>query len=554
MKKNRFIGLLLVILFSVSCTDQLRKEQQEMAEDVNIKTLPEYLLSGSIVAVSTFYQDKGVDNDEFNALMFYYQQLFSVKAQTHEEFQQAPDDWNREYNIIYDLQSGINYNEEEGRPSTAAALKVLQSFMFEYLTDIYGDIPYSEALKGREGLLLPKYDTQQEVYEGLMATLDEAVATLKGENDAIDAVYDLIYKGDRSKWIKFANSLKLRMLMRSYTAFGDKQGQLEAIATSDLITSADDDAYLTYEGTNSSNSWVWGTWRDEVQSEMTRRKPSAPFVNSLKGDPRLSAWVAPSLYRWTAQELGDPEQIDTLYFGEPELDYYGNEYSVSCFDTSTVGQMVAKYPFNDSVYVGAPPQGGGLNIVYAPSSLNKFDPYNNVTLSSYTQIFNQNSGDFLRATLMEAGEVNFALAEAKIRGWLNGGQSAETYYHRGIEENMKRWGISADDIAAYIAVKPLPSGTDEALEAIMTEKYKALFTQGHQSWFEYRRTAKPSFIKESIPESVVLPFPLRWRYPTIEMDNNTANVEDAISRLEGGDVQTGVIWILKGTDYAKIND
>ncbi len=553
MKKNRFIGLLLVILFGISCTDQLRKDQQEMAEDVNIKTLPEYLLSGSIVDVSTFYEAEGVDEDRFNALMFYYQQLFSTKSQTYEEFQKAPDDWSREYGLIYDLQSGINYNEEVGRLSTAAALKILQSFMFEYVSDIYGDIPYSEALKGREGLLLPKYDTQKEVYEGLLAVIDESVATLKNESDKIDNVYDLIYAGDKGKWIKFANSLKLRMLIRSFTAFGDKGSELNAINLSELITSTDDDAYLSYEGTSSSNSWVWGDLRDPVQSEMTRRKPSVPFISSLNNDPRQSAWIAPSIYRWSTNDGGTAD-IDTLYFGETETDYYGNEYYVSCFDTSTVGQAVSTYPFADSVYVGAPPQGGGISFLYAISTMEKYDPYNNLMLSSYTQVFAQNSSDLLRASLIEASEVNFCLAEAKVRGWLSGGESAETYYHKGIEENMKRWGISADDVDDYLNANPLPSGTDDALEAIMTEKYKGLFTQGHQSWFEYRRTAMPSFIKESIPSSVVLPFPLRWRYPTVEIDNNGENVEEAISRLNGGDVQTGVMWILEGTDYAEINN
>ncbi len=555
MKKNRFIGLLLVILLGVSCTDQLRKDQQEMAEDVNVKTLPEYLLSGSIVDVSNFYQDYGVDQDKFNALMFYYQQLFSVKSQSHEEFENAPSDWSREYSIIYDLQSGINLNEEAGRYKTAASLRILQSLMFGYLTDVYGDIPYSEALKGREGLLLPKYDTQEDIYNGILVTLDEAISTLKSGSDKIDAVYDLIYAGDDTKWIKLANSLKLRMIIRSYTAFGgSKGGDLNSINLSNLITSTDDDAYLSYEGSSSSNSWVWGAWRDPIQSEMTRRKPSAPFVSALKDDPRLSAWVAPSLYKWTSEELGNTDQIDTLYFNEEVSDYYGNVYYVSCFDTSTVGPMVENYPFGDSLYVGAPPQSGGLNVLYAISSLDKFDPYDNYTLSSYSEVFSQNSNDLLRASLMEASEVNFCLAEAKVRGWLSGGESAETYYHKGIEENMKRWGISADDVNDFLNANPLPSGTDDALEAIMTEKYKGLFTQGHQSWFEYRRTAMPSFIKESIPSSVVLPFPLRWRYPTVEMDNNGENAEEAISRLNGGDVQTGVMWILEGTDYAEINN
>ncbi len=549
MKRYKFLSLLFIVLIGISCTDQLRKETQEMAEDVNIKTLPEYLLSGSIVNVAKLYQDNGVDNDRFNAIMLYYQQLFSTKSQTHEEFEKAPDNWSTEYGIIYDIQSGINYNNEAGRPSTAAALTVLKCFMFEYLTDIYGDIPYTDALKGREGVMRPEFDPQDKVYDGMMTDLIEAVKTLKNENDNIDKVYDLIYEGDKTKWIKFANSLRLRMLIRSYEAFGgSKKADLGKLAANldELITSNDENAFLAYEGTAPGNSWVWGTQRDPVQSEMTRRKPSAPFVDQLKtdGDPRLMTWIAPTIYRWSTID-GGTEGIDTIYFGESNYDYYGNEYSTACFDTSTVGTALQSYPFADSLYVGAPMQGGGISFLYAISSLNKYDAYDNLTLSSYTKLFVQNSDDLLHATLLEASEVYFCLAEAAQRGWIGG--DASNYYSKGIEANMQRWGIHQDDIDEYLTNNPL-SGKADKLEAIMLEKWKSLFTQGHQAWFEYRRTGRPQIVKTSIPSSVKLPFPLRWRYPTVEVDNNTENVQAAVDRSLGGkDTQDAKMWLLQNS-------
>ena len=301
MKKYKIYGLLFILVLSLSCTDQFREDALELGEDVTRITTPGYLLSGSIVHISKFYHDKGLNEDDFNAIMLYYQQLFSVKAQSHEEFAQAPSNWGTEYGLIYDTQAGINIALEEGLESTAAVQQILQCLMFGYLTDIFGDIPYSEALKGREGLILPKFDTQEDIYSGLMGTLDEAISTLGTSSDEIDTGSDLMYGGDKQSWIRFANSLKIRMLVRSYEAFGgSKQAELQAAASALIIDNNYDNAVLAYEGTASNNSWIWGPAADITLDEITRRKPSVPFLDLLKAnnDPRLLTWIAPVLRPW----------------------------------------------------------------------------------------------------------------------------------------------------------------------------------------------------------------------------------------------------------------
>ncbi len=528
MKKYKIYSLLFILALSLSCTDQYREDALELAEDVTRMTTPGYLLSGSIVHIAKFYHKKGLNEDDFNAIMLYYQQLFSVKAQSHEEFAQAPSNWGTEYDLIYDAQAGINIALEDGLESTAAAQQILQSLMFGYLTDIYGDIPYSEALKGRDGLILPKFDIQEDVYSGLLATLDEAISTLGSSSDEIDPESDLLYGGDKQSWIKFANSLKIRMLVRSYDAFGgSKKAELQAAASASIIDDNSYNAVLAYEGTADNNSWVWGPAVDGSLDEMSRRKPSVPFLDLLQAnnDPRLLTWIAPVLQPW-----GDGDDAYTL------TDYYGNSYDISVLDT--VGIDIAGFPIGET-YVGAPLTVSSLEDIYNEDVGS--GSYDNNKLSSYTSLFIENSHDLLKATLMEASEISFCLAEAAQRGWISG--SASDYYETGIEQNMDRWAITDVDISTYVEANPLPAGNAEALTSILTEKWKSLFTQGHQSWFNYRRTGIPEVVSED-PAYVALPFPLRWRYPTYEVDNNTENVEEAVARL-GEDTQTAEIWIMK---------
>jgi len=516
------------MIMSMSCTDQLRQDELELQENVNRQTSPAFLLSGSIVNISTFLQQQGVAADEFNAIMLYYMQLFggNVKSQSHETFAFPRSNWAGEYKMLYDTTAGMDIAAEFNRPSTAAALQVLQCVLFQYLTDIHGDIPYSEALDGREGNIKPVFDMQEDIYTGLLQTLDDAIATLGSSSDELEG--DLLYNGDKQSWIKFANSLKIRLLVRSYDAFGgSKKAELQAAAGAMYIDDSMDNAGLSFEGTSSGNSWFWGPNRDAGGQSMLGRKASGAFVEflSANNDPRLSAWIAPALEPW-----GDAADSKTLY------DYYGNSYDIEVLDKT--GEDIGGFPLGQD-YVGAPYLVQGLSTVYGNIQGGEDNP----KLSSYTKIFGEDSNDLLKATLFEASEVSFCLAEAAKRGWITGDASA--YYEAGIRDSMERWDIDGNDIATYIAANPLP-GTSEQddLVVILTEKWKSMFTQGHQSWFNYRRTGVPAEVA-NYPSFITLPFPNRWRYPTVEVDNNNANAQIAVDRL-GGDTQTDEIWIIKG--------
>jgi len=526
------------IFFMASCGDQLRFDQKQMAEDVTYKTSAKYLLSGSIDGIAQWYQSEGFRGDTYNAVVQYYQQLFSVKSQTFEEFAKAPADWSTEFNMLKPIRAGIDLSIEEQEPLIQGMLMVLKSFMFSTITDKWGDIPYSEALEGRTGVFFPKFDTQREVYEGLFADLDEAISLIESSPNLSEPKFDLIYNGDRAKWVKFANSLKIRLLVRSYEAFKkagvDNGPKINAIVSSGkYFTSVSDNASYGYIGSANYNSWPMGYYNDNSKNELTRRKPSTTFINALKNleDPRLTGWIAPALIPWAT----DPKSFEVT-------DRYGYKYTVNQQNVSEdVKGDSEDYPV-DELYVGMPIGYGEGNPVRFGGTTPSGGAYDNFRTSSFGALFWQDKHDLLKISLLQACEVNLNLAEAAQKGWITG--NAKTFYDKGVSLNMERWGIPAGEISTYLANSKVSLDGNGNLEKIATQKWFALFTVGVESYFEYRRTKMPSIIGAAVPANLGNPFPERYRYPTAEKDNNTEKYNEAVAR-QGEDTQSTKIWLLK---------
>src|SRR3990170_2900461 len=111
-----------------------------------------------------------------------------------------------------DVQAMISLSEANGELNYKGVALVMRAWMFYMATDCYGDIPYSEATQAKsDGIYYPKYDTQEEIYNGILSDLEEANTLLQ---DVLNVKGDLIYGGDVAKWRKLANSLRIRYLMR----------------------------------------------------------------------------------------------------------------------------------------------------------------------------------------------------------------------------------------------------------------------------------------------------------------------------------------------------
>lgn len=328
---------------------------------------------------------------------------------------------------LKEFQEVIDIGEERGDPNLQAAGLVMKSWVFQNMTDIWGDLPYSEALKGdaEEPILAPKYDTQEEIYRGLLADLKAAAEMIDPDEDPFGG-QDLIYGGDMAAWRKFANSLRLRVAMRLSDRDPDlARAEVQAAldAPGGVFESNDDNALICY-GTVTRNPWY-----TYFQSRGNDYRVSKTLVDTLTSynDPRLKIYAAP-------------------------------------IASDTTGKTYAGMPNGHR-------DGHG----YRPAATSKPGSY----FLSQTACL----------ALMTYSEVLFFLAEAEQR-WGDPAQAA-TLYEDAIRASMERWGIDDATINAYLAQPRVQYNPATWKEQIGLQKWIALFSQGLEAFAEVRRLDQP---------------------------------------------------------------
>ena len=164
--------------------------------------------------------------------------------------------------VLIDLQAAetlVMDNEflnEDTKSAQLGVLELMQVFTWHILVDTYGDVPYTEALKGVENLT-PVYDNDEDIYADLFLRIDNALTNLDASSQSFGPA-DLIYDGNTDQWKKFGNSLKLRMAVRIADYDHDKAAQLaqEAVAGG-VFTSNDDNFAFPFEATPPNTNPIW---------------------------------------------------------------------------------------------------------------------------------------------------------------------------------------------------------------------------------------------------------------------------------------------------------
>ncbi|WP_321330995.1 SusD/RagB family nutrient-binding outer membrane lipoprotein [uncultured Bacteroides sp.] len=276
-----FRNTCLIILFAVTlsaCNDQLDKINEN--PNATEHPLPAYLLTGSLKQGADLYW--GADNN-FNSSLLFAQQWAKIQYTEPDRYDVSNTDfttlWDTGYaTLITDLNTILNFTDEEANPNYKGVALTLRSWVFQLLTDAYGDIPYTEVGQ----TTTPAYDTQRTVYLGLLADLSEAQSLLNASAGAIEG--DVVYGGNISQWKKLVNSLRLRIALR----IADREPELAKQAIIDATSDA--------AGLISSNS---GTFQFIYTSSPQQNPASAWF--ETRDDYRISKTMVDRLY-----ELSDP--------------------------------------------------------------------------------------------------------------------------------------------------------------------------------------------------------------------------------------------------------
>jgi len=291
MNKIKILSLLSLLLFFIASCD---KGFEDINKDPNNPTeIESGLLLADIVRISqntlnsTFIGgDMGSCwSQQWAKVQYNGEEMYTprggVISQVWDDFY---EDVASDAHTIYKLALA-----EENTNMQAVAL-VMKSYAFLILTDCYGDIPYSEALKGEEGITAPVYDEQSVVYDSVLVLLDKANSLFSADGGTINVGSDLLYGGNWKKWQKFGNSLKFRALMRISGVRDVKAELQEIVSNRDVFTSAADEAKLIYLSNDPNANPIYETI---VFGTRTEFKVCEVLVNMLveTSDPRLEVYA-----------------------------------------------------------------------------------------------------------------------------------------------------------------------------------------------------------------------------------------------------------------------
>jgi hypothetical protein len=386
-----------------------------------------------------------------------------------------------------------NSTTDKLKPYKAIA-KIMKVYVYQNLVDTYGNVPYSEALRTSEGLLKPKYDPQQTIYEDLVVQLDAAMGLINSTPADADEVgsYDIVYNGDMGLWLKFANTLKLRLLLTQTGMTGRAAYITTALATTPHTTAdylgAGEGAMLN-PGFVQSSSKMNPFWETFYKQDGSAQNGLGYYMANQDACDFLTNNNDPRKLRFFTANTAGGSNLKGNYFGAIVLEPVPT--------TSKIG----------------------------PGML---------------RAYNQD------AVLLTDFESLFLQAEAVQRGLITG--SMKALYESAVTQSIIYMGGlsgNAGAAATYLAQagKPLVNIdlTSTPLKTIITQKWCALNgISAMPIWTDYRRTGFPDFIHwtQDAAKKNATP-PVRLLYPQVEINTNNENV------LAQGDVDlftTKIFW------------
>ncbi len=419
--------------------------------------------------------------------------------------------WLTHYDVVKNLVDIIESTRElEQYNNLHQMARIWKVLTFQRLTDVYGDLPYSEAgLAYYKQMTRPQYVKQKDIYAYMLNELDDAVNKLRLDQRDYGE-FDIFYEGDLAKWKKLGNTLMLRLGMRlSKVQPAEAEKWVKKAYSKGLFESNNDNLLVKFPSKTTVGYFHALNWLMSQTGTANSGKLAKTFVDFLKShnDPRL---------QYTAGVYSNPQDPST-----------GN--------------------LDPAVQKGMP---SGLTVTsivndpsYDPNDPLGYDQYSGIRRDVYSKL------DGVRM-LVTYAETQFLLAEAATRGWISG--NARDFYNNGVKGAMKMLSqydpiasISDDEITTYLNNYPfVGTGNKEAaIEQISTQYWAAALFIGIEAWSNWRRTGYPKLIPTSyISNETNGQIPRRLIYPDNELALNGEKFKEAIARQGPDTFMTRVWW------------
>ena len=544
--KNQISLLLLMLLALTGCEKQLLRQDETLQKRDALESATPNLLLSSVIQKSAFtYQaEGGVSNKTLAATVQYMQGNRNSDDNIYRSFTKPNSDIYAMTAQLKLIQAAIDIVHKKELKSHEGIFLIFKTLLWSTITDLYGDIYYTEGLRGQDGILFPKFDDQKDIYPALIQNLKDATQLISEGTEEIDQTYDILYHADKTKWVKFANSMRLRLLMRSVKNLPSATAEIAIVAALPLMDSNDDNASINYKDGDPSFSWPMGSSNMLFKENFMIMRPSKTLVDTLKAlnDDRLKLWIAPIEKPWTNDINQNGVSVSTT-------DLNGNSYTSSWEyidrTNSTLNQQAYLIQDSLTLYAGYP-AGMYLDAYNANGSYEGQSTIWNYKVSTFSKLLNRNADPLLKACIMQADEVKFLLAEASIKGYYQGGDP-EGLYKKGVELALNRWGrtLPGNYFNSNAAKFPASGTNDQKLAKISIQKWLGLFMMGVEAYADLRRTGLPAILQNGHLGTGNYKFPLRFRYPDTEMVNNAVNYKAAVAKLDQGDTEYSKMWLIK---------
>lgn len=471
-----FLNLALLLIVASSCESFL-----DVNEDPNnpIDVSSDLKLPVALNYTNTVLNSRSSTNSLGNLMMANWSQSDGYSWYLT-EFQ---------YNVTPSFYSGIwdtsygsalkQYNtldtDAENNEYYQAIAKIMKAYHFQILVDTYGNIPYSEALK-RGANTTPVYDDALTIYEDLIVKLDEAISLINAGNSNINVITpgsdDGVYAGNMIEWKKFANTVKLRVLVRQ----SDMAGRAGYITSEFAKIANEGSGYITADA-GSNIGYTKATGQQSTFYATYKANVEGTLLNNFK------ATCATPFVLNTLTNLND-SRIDFIY----EIPLSGTHLGVE--------QGLSPYPSP----VGTLGEDNVSNI--GPGLL---------------------VSDEQDVIIFSLAESNFLQAEAAHKSLLNT-TTAKDAYEKGVKASFNYLGANIGDYLTQSTPLTNWAASPNKMEVIITQKWIALNgINAGQSWFDYSRTGYPTGLPVSLQASTS-DRPVRLEYPNSEITGNTANV------------------------------
>ena len=413
----------------------------------------------------------------------------------------------REYSVLLKT---FKFVEPEKHKNAFYITRIYWAFLASTMTDTYGDIPLSDYVQGKEPKGDVKYDTQEKAYDMIFRILEQAVDSIQpGKCDfKFGADEDLCYAGDEEKWLRFANTLRLRLAMR--------------ISNADPVRAqAEGEAAMANK---------WGLMQGDADNMRTVPR----YAKTKAGDENAFAMCS---FAYN----GDAVLSKDLELAYKNLSNGGATYKVGeeekIIDPRCLICWWRPTPLN-----ALKKQKENLKNDFNGCEIGSDDIKHSETVKIYSVTRTDISNKELdpkhwfnysqESVWLGYAESQFLLAEAALRNWAGAARSAEDYFKAGIEASMNYYKISAEETESYInglkfyteGENPFAAGDKEGmLEQIITQKWLAVFPNGNEGWAEFRRTdyprLRPILNNRSNGEVPDGKFIKRLNYPFQQVDN-----------------------------------